>query len=162
MLSATALFWFVLPPDPVEAPEEPLVVHAHDLGLPVITFASVVESPDRVWVSVDAHWAGASSSSDVPSTHVRLLQLALDSVSCDSYWVTSIINGITQASEMSPPPPLLSTLNGASAIPGAPTYIYPPLRSETHLQLPSAGSPRFSCTNPSRASRKTSTRLTIQ
>ena len=162
MPSATALLWFVLPQDPAATPEEPLVVHAHDLGRPVITFASVVESPDRVWVSVDAHWAGAGSSSDSPSAHVRLLQLALDSVSCDSYRVTSIINGITQASEISPSPSLLSTLNGASAIPGAPTYIYPPLRSETHLQVPSARSPRCSCTNPSRASRKTSTRLTTR
>ena len=126
MPSATALFWFVLPPDPAVVPEEHLVVHAHDLGRPVITFASVDKSPDCVWVSVDAHWAGAGSSSDAPSAHVLLLQLALDSVSCDSYRVTSIINGITQASEISPSPSLLSTLNGASAIPGAPTYIYPP------------------------------------
>ena len=162
MLSATSLFWFLLPPDPAATPEEHLVVHAHDLGRPVITFASVDKSPDCVWVSVDAHWAGAGSSSDSPSAHVRLLQLALDSVSCDSYRVTSILNRIAQASEMSPPPPLLSTLNGASAIPGAPTCIYPPLCSETGWQLPNARSPRCSCTNTSRASRKTSTRLTTR
>ena len=114
----------MLPQDPAAVPEEPLVVHAHDLGRPVIAFASVVGSPDCVWVSVDAHWAGAGSSPDASSAHVRLLQLALDSVSCELLpGKPPIIYEIAQASEMSPPPPLLSTLNGASAIPGAPAYI---------------------------------------
>ena len=157
-----AVFWLVLPPDPDEAPEEPLVLHAHDLSRPVTTFASVVESPDCTWVPVDVYWAGAGSSTGPPSIHVRLLQLALDCISCDFYQVTFILNRIAQASEMSPSPLLLSTLNGVSAIPGAATCIYPPLRSDAGWQLPSARSPCFSCTNPSRASRKTSTRLTTR
>ncbi|KAI9444512.1 hypothetical protein H4582DRAFT_2070245 [Lactarius indigo] len=80
--------------------EKPLAVHAYDLGRPIITFAPVTGSPDCVWVSVDAHWSEEGPSPDKPS-HVRLVRLALDS-----------------ASEVSPPPPLLSTLNGASVIPG--------------------------------------------
>ncbi|KAH9166877.1 WD40 repeat-like protein [Lactarius sanguifluus] len=98
-VGATALFWFVLPPDPVAVSGDPLVVHAHDLCGPVITFAPLTGSPDCVWVSVDAHCADEGPSPDAPS-HVRLVRLALDS-----------------ASEVSPPPPLLSTLNGASVIP---------------------------------------------
>ncbi|KAH9031566.1 WD40 repeat-like protein [Lactarius hengduanensis] len=98
-VGATALFWFVLPPDPATVSGDPLVVHAHDLCGPVITFAPLTGSPDCVWVSVDAHWADGGPSPDTPS-HVRLVRLALDS-----------------ASEVSPPPPLLSTLNGASVIP---------------------------------------------
>ncbi|KAH8987773.1 WD40 repeat-like protein [Lactarius hatsudake] len=98
-VGATALFWFVLPPDPAAVPGDPVVVHAHDLCGPVITFAPLTGSPDCVWVSVDTHWADGGPSPDTPS-HVRLVRLALDS-----------------ASEVSPPPPLLSTLNGASLIP---------------------------------------------
>lgn len=98
-VGATALFWFVLPPDSAAVSGESLVVHAHDFGRPVIAFTPVAGSPDCVWVSVDAHWADEGLSPDTPS-HVRLVRLALDS-----------------ASEVSPPPPLLSTLNGASVIP---------------------------------------------
>jgi hypothetical protein len=111
----------VLPPDLATAPEEPLVLHAHDLGRPVITFTSVAGSPDCVWVSVDAHWAGDGSSFDALSARVRLLRLALDSVSYNSHCLTPINNIITQVSELSPPPPLLSTLNGASVVLGTPT-----------------------------------------
>ena len=81
--SATALFWFVLPPDPAAAPREPLVVHAHDLGRPVITFTPVTGSLDCLWVSVDANWADRGPSLDTPS-HVKMLRLALDSVSRSS------------------------------------------------------------------------------
>ncbi|KAH9070678.1 WD40 repeat-like protein [Lactarius deliciosus] len=94
-VGATALFWFVLPPDPAAVSGDPLVVHAHDLCGPVITFAPLTGSPDCMWVSVDTHWA----NSDTPS-YVRLVRLAQDS-----------------ASEVLPPPPLLSTLNGTSVIP---------------------------------------------
>ncbi len=59
---------------------EPIVMHARDLGRPVVTFAPVAGSPDCVWVSLDAHWGNEGSSPDTPS-HVRLVQFALDSVS---------------------------------------------------------------------------------
>ncbi|KAI0306130.1 WD40-repeat-containing domain protein [Multifurca ochricompacta] len=97
-IGATALFWFALPPDAAAISEELLVIHAHDFGRPVITFAPVTGSLDCVWVSVDAHWADEGLSPDVPS-HMRLVQLTLGS-----------------ATEVSPPPPLLSTLNNASVI----------------------------------------------
>ncbi|KAH9059106.1 WD40 repeat-like protein [Lactarius vividus] len=89
VVGATALFWFVLPPDPAAVSGDPLVVYAHDLCGPVITFAPLTGSPDCAWVSVDAHWADGGASLDTPS----------------------------HASEVSPSPPLLSTLNGASVIP---------------------------------------------
>jgi len=97
-VGATALFWFVLPPDPAAVPGEQLVVHAHDLGRPIITFAPVAGSPNCLWVSVDADWADR----DDTSSHVKMLQLGLDSVS-----------------EVSPRSPLLSALNGVSVIPAA-------------------------------------------
>ncbi|KAI0247099.1 hypothetical protein BJV78DRAFT_1285811 [Lactifluus subvellereus] len=98
-VGATALFWFALPPDPAAVPEELLVVHAHDFGRPVVTFAPVDGSTDCIWVSLDAHWTDEGPSPGV-TPHVRLVRLTLDS-----------------ANELSPPPPLLSTLNGASVIP---------------------------------------------
>ena len=78
-ISATALFWFELPPDPTAVSEELPVVHAHDFGRPVVTFAPVAGSPDLIFVSLDAHWSDEGSSPDVPS-HVRLVRLGIDSV----------------------------------------------------------------------------------
>ncbi|KAF8490021.1 WD40 repeat-like protein [Russula emetica] len=98
-VGATALFWFALPPDPADAVSEEVLVHNHDLGRPVVTFTPVSGSPDCVCVSLDAHWSGEGPSPDVP-LHVRLVRLGPDS-----------------ASELSPAPPLLSTLNSASVIP---------------------------------------------
>ncbi|KAI9453036.1 WD40 repeat-like protein [Lactarius psammicola] len=120
-VGATALFWFVLPPDPAAVSGEPPVVHTHDFGRPVITFAPVAGSPDCVWVSVDANWGdkGPSPSPDTPS-HVRLVRLALDS-----------------AIEVTPPPPLLSTLNGVSAIPATEREI-----SALHLYEPLTNLPK--------------------
>jgi len=97
-VGATALFWFPLPLDPNAVSDGVLVVHAHDLGRPIVAFAPVAGSLDCVWVSLDAHWNNEGSSPDVVP-HVRLIRLGRDS-----------------ASEVSPPPPLLSTLNGASVI----------------------------------------------
>lgn len=77
--SATALFWFALPPDPADAVSEEVLVHNHDLGRPIVTFTPVSGSPDCVCVSLDAHWSGEGSSPDVP-IHVRLVRLGLDSV----------------------------------------------------------------------------------
>ena len=58
-------------------------MHAYDLGRPVITFAPVAESPDCLWVSVDAHWADENPSPDTPS-RVRLVRFTLDLVSLNS------------------------------------------------------------------------------
>jgi hypothetical protein len=77
--SATALFWFELPPDPTAISEGLPVVHAHDFGCPVVTFTPVAESPDLIFVSLDAHWSDKGSTPNVPS-HVRLVRLGLDSV----------------------------------------------------------------------------------
>ncbi|KAH9967556.1 WD40-repeat-containing domain protein [Russula dissimulans] len=90
-VGATALFWFPLPSAPTAVSDEVLVVHAHDFGCPIVTFALISESLGCVWVSLDAHWNNEGSSPDV-LPHVR------------------------QASEVSPPPSLLSTLNGLSVI----------------------------------------------
>jgi hypothetical protein len=73
--SATALFWFVLPPDPAEE----VFVYNYDLGRPVVTFTPVSGSPDCVYVSLDAHWSGEGPSHGVP-LHVRLVRLGPDSV----------------------------------------------------------------------------------
>ncbi|KAF8268724.1 hypothetical protein EI94DRAFT_1800138 [Lactarius quietus] len=93
-VGATALFWFALPPDPAAVSGETLVVHTHDLGRPVVTFTPMAGSPDCLWVSVDAHWAVEGS--------LRRVLLSRKAAS---------------AVEVSPPPPLLSTLNGSSVIP---------------------------------------------
>jgi tRNA (guanine-N(7)-)-methyltransferase subunit TRM82 len=78
-LSATALFWFELPPVPAAVSEGLLVVHAHDFGRPIVTFVPVAGSHDLILVSLDAHWNDEVPSPDVPS-HVRLIRLGLDSV----------------------------------------------------------------------------------
>ncbi|KAH9987759.1 hypothetical protein BJV74DRAFT_840961 [Russula compacta] len=116
VVGATALFWFALPPDPAAVSEGLFVVHAHDFGRPVVAFAPVAGSIDHVWVSLDTHWNDEGPSPDVPS-QARLLRLGLDS-----------------ASEVSPPPPLLLTLNGASMIPAtdrefSALLLYEPLTS---------------------------------
>jgi len=113
---STALFWFEVQSDPTAVSEGLLVVHAHDLGRPVVTFAPVSGSSELILVSLDAHWSDEGSSPDVPS-HVRLVRLGLDS-----------------ASEVSPLPSLLSTLNGASIIPAnerefSALHLYEPLTS---------------------------------
>ena len=77
--SATALFWFALPPDPAATVSEGVSIHKHDFGRPVITFAPVAGSPDGVWVSLDAHWRNEGPSPDVPS-HVKLVRLGPDLV----------------------------------------------------------------------------------
>jgi tRNA (guanine-N(7)-)-methyltransferase subunit TRM82 len=76
---ATALFWFALPLEPAGVPDELPVVHAHDFGRPVVTFAPLDGSPDCIWVSLDAHWTDDGPSPDV-TPHVRLVRLRLDSV----------------------------------------------------------------------------------
>ncbi len=76
--SATALFWFALPPDPAAASER-VLVHTYDFGRSVVTFTPVAGSPDCVWVSLHAHRKGEGPSPDV-SSHVRLVRLGPDSV----------------------------------------------------------------------------------
>ncbi|KAI0271064.1 WD40-repeat-containing domain protein [Russula aff. rugulosa BPL654] len=88
-VGATALFWFALPLDPADAVSEEVLVHSYDLSRPVVTFTPVSGSPNCVCVSLDAHWSGEGPSHDVP----------------------------IHASEVSPAPPLVSTLNSASVIP---------------------------------------------
>jgi hypothetical protein len=77
--SATALFWFALPPDPPAAVSGTIVVHNYDFECPVVTFTPVAGSSDCVWVSLDPHWSGESPSPDV-LLHVRLIRLGPDSV----------------------------------------------------------------------------------
>lgn len=77
--SATALFWFALPPDPADAVSEEVLVHNYNLGRPVVNFTPVSGSPDCVCVSLDAHWSREGPSHDVP-LHVRLVRLGPDSV----------------------------------------------------------------------------------
>lgn len=68
------MFWFALPLDPADAELEEVVIHNHELGRPVLTFAPVSGSLDCVYVSLDAHWSGGDPSPDVPF-HVRLVRL---------------------------------------------------------------------------------------
>ena len=77
--SATALFWFALPPDSTAAISEEVPIYTHDLGRPVVTFALVAGSPDCVWVSLDTHWPHEGSSADVSSL-VRLVRVGPDLV----------------------------------------------------------------------------------
>ena len=80
--SATALFWFPLPPDPSAVSDGVLAVHAHDFGHPIVAFALVSGSLDCVWASLDPHWNNEGSSPDV-LPHVRLVRLGLDSVNIE-------------------------------------------------------------------------------
>jgi hypothetical protein len=154
-ISATALFWFELPSDPTAVSEGPRV-HAHNFGRPIVTFAPVAGSLDLILVSLDAHWNDEGPPPDVP-LHARLVRLGFDSVRLSPTSTTSFSSRVAQASEISPPPLLLSTLNGASVIPGVAICPYLPclVLSTSDWQPKSASSPRFTCTNPSQVFRKT-------
>jgi hypothetical protein len=149
--SATALFWFALPPDPAAVPEGLLVVHAHDFGRPIVTFAPTVGSPDCVWVSLDPNWNDDGLSTNVP-LHVRLVQLGLDSVRrvlASTLLLSSFIINLGEGSVSS----TVITINPERRISHlgcAQMLFFFDFRLHTTWQPTSTNSPRYDYTTPSR------------
>ncbi|KAI0060716.1 WD40 repeat-like protein [Artomyces pyxidatus] len=78
-VGATALFWCSSPS--LSGQDLPVVVHAHDFGLPVITFVRHAGVEGRILVVLDAQWSaeGGEVASDKPQEAIKVLQLTADS-----------------------------------------------------------------------------------